>query len=121
MDSRKYMREYMRQWRVLHRDRWLEIQRKANHKHDATLREALFKKYGRVCAWCGSRRKLHLDHVYNDALLHMKSKGHISRNGRPSAKVEWREALLDTAGRFQMLCAKCNETKRLQKAENHEN
>jgi hypothetical protein len=89
--SGKSQRVYIREWQL--RRRW-----------------KIIEKLGGKCAspdclvvgGCTDKRVLHVDHVNND--------GATERN-RSSPNSMYRKVLLDTEGRYQLLCANCNVTK----------
>ena len=85
----------------------------ARKRHRAKLKAQVYAKFGNRCnnpecstpGGCTDVRCLQIDHVHND--------GHKERrpNGsRPRYRI-LREALNDTEGRFQLLCANCNTIK----------
>lgn len=72
----------------------------------AELKEQLYAKYGKRCANCGfeDARALQIDHVYND--------GHADRKKGENSRQRIRNAINDTEGRYQILCANCNWIKK---------
>lgn len=73
------------------------------------LRERVLQKLGGVCRKCGfsDHRALQIDHVYNDGFKQRDARGKLLV-GRA---LFLKEVLLDTQGRFQLLCANHNMIK----------
>lgn len=115
-----------KKYRLSHREKVNATQRKwklnnpekvsaTNKRWRLKLRQALFDKYGVICVQCGATENLELDHVYNDAIP-PHGKVDSGRQGRAATTTEWKEALEDTKGRFQILCKECNLAKSKKKA-----
>jgi len=76
------------------------------------LRGRAFLKLGRVCNRCGfsDPRALQIDHVHGGGTKEGKE-----RSGRGAGL--YRRVLLDTTGKYQLLCANCNWIKRYENGE----
>src|SRR5882757_8966042 len=75
----------------------------------AKLRAQTIKHLGGKCAACGYDTvgpALQIDHVNGDGAQKRKT------NGAPRAVLQ--AALLDEDGRYQLLCANCNQIKRIE-------
>jgi len=81
---------------------------KYNREYEDKLRFAFYEKHGNKCAKCGyseNRDAFQIDHVNND--------GAIER-ANINYKQILKNALADTEGRYQLLCAICNHIKRVE-------
>lgn len=76
------------------------------------LRLQVTQHLGGCCVQCGydvPGPALQIDHINGD--------GAAERRKKPAARQVLRDALNDTAGRYQLLCANCNQIKRIENSE----
>lgn len=95
-DARKRYQEKPEAWKLNHR------------KRRTLLREALFEKFGSVCARCGFNdwRALQIDHING---------GGTQERKQYKNRWSYYYALLDAPeGTVQMLCANCNQIKMME-------
>lgn len=85
----------------------------ASQRYRRRLREAVLDKFGRKCAHCGfgDVRALHVDHVHGNGKQDRKRFGHST--------AYYRDVLVNTTGKYQLLCANCNWIKRLESPLEH--
>lgn len=97
--SRKQAREYMR------RPEQTARQMAWNAKNRKELRQAVYAKYGNICARCPENDPVvfQIDHVNGGGYREMKDIYGNSNNPKFLRRV-----LEDTEGNFQLLCANCN-------------
>jgi len=102
-----YMKWYNRTKRAGYKwkgkDEWAKARRDK-------LRNEVIAHFGGACNKCGfsDRRALQIDHVHGGGTKHVR---------KVSYRTRYTEALADTTGKYQLLCANCNWIKR---AENNE-
>lgn len=108
------MRIYNKEWARKNPDK---IERKKAYERELynIEREKILEALGRVCKWCefSDPRALQIDHVFGDGYIDKKngSRGH---NYRYYRRLMAEPNFLE---RYQLLCANCNQIKRVENNE----
>jgi hypothetical protein len=94
-------------------ERWRESTQRRNKRSYARLKRMIFEKLGNMCKRCGIEdvRVLCVDHVYGG--------GRKERRSVRTHYQVWKRALLDTEGRYQILCHNCNWIKKSENLNEH--
>ncbi len=99
-------RDAERNRRVAKRPQILESHRKSQRKQRVELRAIVFRRYGEMCACCGTTEDLTIDHINGDGKWHREQLGR-------SPGVQFYRWLLHQylPPGYQTLCSRCNTSK----------
>lgn len=104
-----YMKWYNKTKRAGYKWKGKDVWAKARRDE---LRDKVLAHFGNICNRCGfsDKRTLQIDHVHGGGTQHIKKvSSHV---------IRYNEALTDTTGKYQLLCANCNWIKKYENDEN---
>lgn len=89
-------------------------QKRATQTYVSRLKKLVYDSYGNKCNCCGETGKsfLQIDHVNNDGNLHRRNR----KNKGYSSNILYLDIIRQNfPNRYQILCANCNWSKRVNK------
>lgn len=110
--NRERLQAKSRKWTAENRNKVRAIRAKSKRKSLVFWKGSAYDKLGSKCATCGELRwpVLTIDHVNGDGAEHR-------RQSKRNQKIFYREVVIDSSGRFQLLCMNCQWWKRFEKKE----